>query len=144
MPYVTNFNGTKQVSVNLHKYAIKWHKKSASQFQKKVKDFLYKYWAADVGVCEEFKIPGKGCRLECDFVNFTRKIAIEASGRQHFDYNEFFHKGNPIELIMSLRRDDAKRKWLEKNGFKVIELIEEDLPHLSPEFIKEKFAVDII
>jgi hypothetical protein len=128
MPYVTNFNGTKQVSVNLHKYAIKWHKKSASQFQKKVKDFLYKYWAADVGVCEEFKIPGKGCRLECDFVN----------------YNEFFHKGNPIELIMSLRRDDAKRKWLEKNGFKVIELIEEDLPQLSPEFIKEKFGVDII
>lgn len=142
MPYVTNLKGTKQVKVSLSKYAIDWNSKSPSQFQKKIKDFLAKYWSADIGVCEEFRISGSLLRV--DFLHFGKRIAIEASGQQHFEYTPFFHGNNPLNYMQSIKRDDAKRQWLEKNGFKVIELIEEDLPHLSPEFIKEKFGVDII
>lgn len=142
MPYVTNLKGTKQVKVSLSKYAIDWDKKVASDFQFSVKQFLRKYWEYRIGVCEEYRIPAS--RLRCDFLCFGNKIAVEASGKQHFEYNKFFHGGNPLNLVASLRRDDAKREWLTRNGFTLIELIEEDLPHLSPEFIKEKFGVDIV
>ena len=142
MPLVTTLNGQKLVKVPSNKHKIKWDKPSCSIFQTTIKAFLRPYWEFKIGVCEEFKIPG--CQLRCDFLCFGAKIAVEASGSQHFEYNKFFHNGSQANFLSSIKRDDKKRIWLEQyNGFQVIELIESDVPKLSPEYIFEKFGVDI-
>ena len=141
MPIVTTLNGSKLVKVPASRYKILWDKPSCSLFQTSVKAFLRPYWEFKIGVCEEFKIPGS--RLRCDFLCFGAKIAVEASGAQHFEYNKFFHGGSEMNFLGSIKRDDKKREWLIRNGFSMIELIESDVPKLSPEYILEKFGVDI-
>jgi very-short-patch-repair endonuclease len=91
-------------------------------------------------VVEEFKIPG--CRLKCDFLNFTKKIAIEVQGGQHFEFNKFFHSDR-TGFQQHIKRDINKYDWLIANDFKVIELIEADIKHLSVEYIQEKFGIFI-
>ena len=141
MPLVTTLNGSKLVKVPSSKNKIKWDKPSCSIFQTTIKAFLRPYWEFKIGVCEEFKIPGS--RLRCDFLCFGAKIAVEASGAQHFEFNPFFHNNSQANFLASIKRDDKKRQWLTLNGFEIIELIESDVPKLSAEFILEKFGVDI-
>lgn len=113
----------------------------ASNFQFTIKQFLKTYWQYDIGVFEEFRIPGS--KLRCDVLNTQRRLAVEASGAQHFEYTPFFHGGSEMNFLSSIKRDDKKRQWLELNGFSLIELVESDVPKLSPEYILEKFGVDI-
>ena len=141
MPIFTNLAGTKMIKVPASKYKIAWDKAVASNFQFSVKQFLKQYWQYDIGVFEEFRIPGS--KLRCDILNNQKKIAVEASGAQHFEYNKFFHGGSEMNFLGSIKRDDSKRLWLERNSFKMIELVESDVPKLSPEYILEKFGVDI-
>ena len=120
------------------KYLIKWNKKSRSKIQFKVKQFLKNYWENQI-VYEEF--PVYGSRMTVDIVNATKRIAIEGQGRQHKEFNKFFHKtrGNYLE---SIKRDHLKRQWLEKNNFKLIEIEEEEANKLSKTFFK-KLGVDL-
>ena len=120
------------------KYLIKWNKKSRSKIQFKTKQFLEKYWKNHI-VYEEF--PVYGTRMKVDIVNATKKIAIEVQGRQHKEFNKFFHKtrGNYLE---SIKRDHLKRQWLEKNNFKLIEIEEEEVNKLSKIFFK-KLGIDL-
>ena len=120
------------------KYLIKWNKKSRSKIQFKVKQFLKNYWENQI-VYEEF--PVYGSRMTVDIVNATKRIAIEVQGRQHKEFNKFFHKtrGNYLE---SIKRDHLKRQWLEKNNFKLIEIEEEEANKLSKTFFK-KLGVDL-
>ena len=120
------------------KYLIKWNKKSRSKIQFKVKQFLKNYWENQI-VYEEF--PVYGSRMTVDIVNATKRIAIEVQGRQHKEFNKFFHKtrGNYLE---SIKRDHLKRQWLEKNNFKLIEIEEEEVNKLSKTFFK-KLGVDL-
>ena len=53
------------------KYLIDWDKKSKSQLQFKVKQFLRSYWKNHI-VYEEF--PVYGTRMKVDFVNATKKM----------------------------------------------------------------------
>lgn len=141
MPFVTPLVGDKLVKISPTKYKINWDKKKASGFQFSVKQFLKQYWQYDIGVFEEMRIPKSLLRI--DLINFTKRIAVEASGAQHFEYNKFFHGGSEMNFLGSIKRDDSKRLWLERNNFKMIELVETDIPKLSPEYIMEKFGVDI-
>ena len=120
------------------KYLIKWNKKSRSKIQFKVKQFLKNYWENQI-VYEEF--PVYGSRMTVDIVNATKRIAIEVQGRQHKEFNKFFHKtrGNYLE---SIKRDHLKRQWLEKNNFKLIEIEEEEVNKLSKIFFKQ-FGIDL-
>jgi len=74
--------------------------------------------------------------MTVDIVNATKRIAIEVQGRQHKEFNKFFHKtrGNYLE---SIKRDLLKRQWLEKNNFKLIEIEEEEVNKLSKTFFKQ-------
>ena len=141
MPFVTPLVGDKLVKISPTKYKISWDKKKASNFQFAIKQFLKPYWQYDIGVFEEMRIPKSLLRI--DLINFTKRIAVEASGAQHFEYNKFFHGGSEMNFLGSIKRDDSKRLWLERNNFKMIELVETDIPKLSPEYIMEKFGVDI-
>lgn len=133
-----NING-RLVSKNVSKYLIDWDGKSRSKIQFAVKQFLKKYW--EPCICfEEF--PVFGSKLKVDLLNATRHIAVEVDGEQHNAFSPFFH-GNRLNYVKSIKRDFKKLEWLEKNDFVVINIIEEDIPFLSPEFIKEKFGVEI-
>jgi len=124
---------------NIKKYLIDWDGKSRSMFQFDVKQFLKKYWIGHV-VCEEF--PVVGSRMRVDIINFTKSIAVEVNGRQHQEYNEFFHK-NRDGYFQHIQRDLDKYNWLNINDIELIEIEEKDLKHLSPEYIKEMFGIAI-
>lgn len=127
------------VNVNVTKKPINWEKPSCSKIQTTAKKFLKSYWQSHI-CCEEFVIPGS--RMRVDFINFTRKLAVEVSPQSHHgEYNPFFHKTR-AGYRDSIKRDWHKLEWLEKNGFKLIELFEQDFP-LTREFFKEKYQIDI-
>ena len=114
------------------KYLIKWGKKSRSKIQFKVKQFLKSYWENHI-VYEEF--PVYGSRMKVDILNATKKIAVEVNGRQHSSFNAFFHKNSRQNYLNSIKRDCQKAEWLDKNGFTLIEIEEEEVSLLSEEFI---------
>lgn len=126
-----NING-RLISKNVSKYRIKWDKKSRSKIQTKVKKFIQPYWENHV-VYEEF--PVFGSKMKVDLFNATRKVAIEVQGSQHSSYNPFFHKGSRQEYLNSIKRDHLKFLWLEKNGYELIEVEEEEVKKLSTDFI---------
>jgi len=103
------------------KYLIDWEKVSRSQLQTKVKIFLKVFWDGDV-VFEEF--PVVGSRLTLDFYNATKNIAIEVQGKQHTKYNKFFHRGNKINYLNQLKRDEEKLSFCEANDIKLLEVHE--------------------
>lgn len=92
-------------------------------------------------VFEEF--PVFGSRMKVDFLNATKKIAIEVNGSQHKQFNKFFHNNSRINYLNSIKRDWAKTEWLERNGYELIEIEEQEINGLSEDFIKNKFNISI-
>ena len=137
---VTNLKGTKLISVRLKK--IDWNKRVASDLQFSFKSFIRPYWENAIGVSEEFVIPKSG-GLRIDLINFSSKVIFEISGKQHFSYCKFFHAGNPLNFAASIKRDCLKHDWAMLNGFSWGEVIESDIPLLSPDYIKKKFGIEI-
>ena len=129
------------INKEVSKYLIKWDKKSRSKIQFKTKQFLKKFWATHI-VYEEF--PVFGSLMKVDILNATKKISVEVQGDQHEEYNEFFHGGSKHTFYKSLQRDSKKLAWLEKNGYQLIEIKEDEVELLSRAFIKEKFGIDIV
>jgi hypothetical protein len=135
-----NING-KLVNKNVRNYEIDWDGKSRSKLQFKFKQFFYPYWKNHI-VYEEF--PVYGSMLKVDLLNATKKIAVEIQGNQHESFNKFFHDNSRLKYLQSIKRDVKKEHWLEKNGFKFLELYENDLKNLSPQYIEEKCGILII
>ena len=119
---------------------MKWDKGSRSKIQTVVKKFLKPYWKDQI-VYEEF--PVYGTRLKVDILNATKKIAIEVQGRQHTQFNKFFHGNSRLEYLKSIKRDVQKRNWLEENGFKVIEINEDEITSLNKSFFERKFKIQL-
>src|SRR3954469_19550716 len=134
-----NING-RLVTKSVEKYSIKWSGKSRSKLQYKVKQFFKTYWENHV-VYEEF--PVFGTLLKVDFINATKRISVEVNGKQHEDFNKFFHD-NRIGFLNSLTRDSRKYDWLKLNNFKIIEINEDEVDKLCREFFVEKFGMDIV
>jgi len=135
-----NVNG-KFVNKNVRRYLVKWEAKSRSKLQYKFKSFFFPYWKNHI-VYEEF--PVYGSMLKIDLLNATKKIAIEIQGDQHESFNKFFHNNSRLKYLESIKRDVKKAKWIENNGFKLLELYENDLKYISPEYIEEKCKILII
>lgn len=137
--YLINIRG-RRTHKKISQYRIDWDGPSKSKIQYKCKQILKPYWCGHA-VYEEF--PVYGTRQKVDFINFTLHLAIEVNGLQHDKYVPHFH-GNKQGFIKSLRSDREKAEWLEMNEIKLLELYEEDIKKLSPEYIKETFGIDII
>ena len=135
-----NING-KLVNKNVKKNLINWEGKSRSNLQFKFKQFFYPYWKNHI-VYEEF--PVYGSMLKVDILNATKKIAVEIQGNQHESFNKFFHDNSRLKYLQSIKRDVKKEKWLEMNEFKFLELYEDDLKNISPQYIEEKCGILII
>ena len=123
-------------SRKVSKYLIDWNTKSKSNIQFKTKQFLKPYWQNHI-VYEEF--PVYGTRLKVDFINATKKIAVEVNGTQHSKFNKFFHNNSRANYLESIKRDVKKAQWLEKNNINLIEIDEKEAYKLSKEFFKENF-----
>jgi hypothetical protein len=69
-------------------------------------------------VLEEVPLPGSG-GLRGDFVVPRRRLAVEAHGSQHYEFNAFFH-----DTRAAFRRGQAndarKAQWYELNGFTLV------------------------
>ncbi len=126
----------KEKNVNISSYLIDWERKVSAP-QKKVKDFLKPYWKADV-LLEEFLLPGS--LLRADLLNISRQILVEVSPAQHFEFNAHFHK-NKVGYLNSIKRDFQKEEWAIANGFKFVEIIDEDMEKLSRQLFWEKFDI---
>jgi len=129
----------KEVHKTINRFLIDWDKPCKSKVQFNVKKFFEHCWNTHV-VVEEF--PVFGTRMKCDLINFTKKIAVETHGLQHDKFVKHFHK-TKTGFKNSVKRDLQKYQWLEMNGFKIIEIFENELINLSPEWIKEKFDIEI-
>ena len=128
------------VNRNVSNYIINWDKKSRSNVQFLTKQFLRPFWQSQI-VYEEF--PCFGTLLKVDILNATLKIAVEVHGKQHESFNSFFHNGNPANYLKGIKNDFKKIKWLEKNNFKLIEIMEDEVPKLDKEFFLNKFDLKL-
>ena len=129
----------RQVNKNVSRYLFDWEKKSRSNLQFRVKQFLKQYWENHI-VYEEF--PVFGSRMKVDIVNATKYIAVEVNGQQHGSFNKFFHNSR-YGYFQSISRDVKKEEWLEKNGFDLITIEYNEVEDLTEQFIKEKFDISI-
>jgi hypothetical protein len=131
----------REVNLRLPPRKIVWDAKCRSIFQFNVKQFFKPFWLTH-SVYEELRIPGN--LLYIDLINFSKKIVVETSGKQHQEYNKHFHKGNPLNFVDQIKRDLNKEKWCEINNFRFIEIFPEDYENLSRKYIMEKFNIDIL
>lgn len=138
---VKKYKSDKEVLIKISKYKINWSK-APSKGQQILQDFLYPLWRNCL-VLAEMRVPGTLWRF--DIVNCNKKIIIEYSPLTHHNnYNPWFHKSR-AGYLKSLKSDINKLEWAEQqNGFKVIEIVEEDLPLLSIKYIENKFGINII
>lgn len=120
----------------IHKWRIDWEGDSLSNFQADCKDFFYDYWKDDV-VCEEFRIVSS--RMSIDFVNITRRIAVEVQGSQHSQYNSFM-SGSRSGYLGQIKRDLSKRRWCDMNDFFLIEIFPENMP-LTKKWLEETWDI---
>ena len=133
-------NSRVEVNVNIARYLIDWDNiRNVSKPQTKVAEFLRPYWRGHV-VCMEFRIPSTLMRV--DFINFTRRIAIEVSPSATHSFNAFFHE-NRFKFGAAMDRDNNKAKWLEQNRIKLVEVFDNDLDALSPAWFKSKYDIDL-
>ncbi len=58
--------------------------------------------------------------LEFDGFCEELKLAFEYQGRQHYEFNEHFHRGDEKQFIAQQERDKEKVELSEKNGIKLI------------------------
>ncbi|MDX1472364.1 MAG: hypothetical protein R3213_12765 [Flavobacteriaceae bacterium] len=93
------------------------HRPNRSELHLAVRNFLHNAFPADV-VMEEVAIPGN---LWLDFYLPDRKIAVEAHGRQHFEFVQHFH-GNRMGFALSKHRDRVKSEWCADNQITLIEI----------------------
>lgn len=126
---------------NVERFRIDWDGKCRSNIQFTVKQFLKPFWGTHV-VYEEF--PVFGTKLKVDIINFTKKLAIEVQGKQHNEFNKFFHNNRLYEFRQQMKRDTIKYEWLEKNGIFLIEIHEEEIKFLSREFFEENLGIKLL
>lgn len=129
------------VLLNISKHRIDWDDDGSSSLETRFRDLIKPFWGNDV-VLFQTMIPGS--KLRIDFLNLTRKIAVETSGNQHFKFNKHFHSNSRAVYLASMKRDMQKQEWLRREGFKFIELIEKDLDLFSLDYIYETFGVDLV
>ena len=138
---VKRFNSNKEILINTKKYLINWENSGASSLETRFRDLIRPFWGNSI-VLFQFRIPASLMRI--DFFNINKRLAVEINGEQHDSYNEFFHKKSRLNYLSSIKRDMAKDNWCEQNKITILHLTEFDLDVFCPEYIYDKFGVNII
>jgi hypothetical protein len=116
-------SGSKGKYKKINKYLIDWGGKSRSNMQYQVKQFLKQYWQFNV-VFEEF--PVLGSKMTLDFMNLTKRVAVEVQGKQHRAFNKFFHNNDRSKFLQQLHRDRDKEIFCERNEIELITIFDND------------------
>ena len=122
--------------IPLHKYRIDWDGDFASKLEEEVADWFCPYWEKDL-VVTQFPVPGT--KMSLDFLNVTRRIAIEAQGRQHTEYVPHLNRSR-AGYLSQIKRDLKKGEWCEANEIKLIEIMPDHLP-LTKKWVEETFNI---
>jgi hypothetical protein len=136
---IKNLRG-KLVNVNPQKYLINWDGRNVSGPQQKFKNFIRPFWKNHI-VLEEFRIPN--CLLRIDIISLSQKIVCEISPEStHAKFNKFMH-GSRAGYLKRIKADLDKQEWAESNGFKFIEVVDEDLldENLNKAYYEDKFGI---
>jgi hypothetical protein len=121
---------------NCNKYKMVWDKKSRSNYQYDLKQFLLPYLQNHI-VYEEF--PVYGTRMTVDIFDATTKVAYEMQGEAHFKYIPHFH-GTVNNYLAQVKRDQQKENWCILNKIKYVEIYPTDFP-LTKELFEKKFEI---
>lgn len=134
---VTKFNSKTDIKVNWNLSQYKYNpKKKVSVGQRKLQDFLLTY-INPIFLYQECRIPGSKKRF--DLLISNKMLIFEYSPESHHgQYNKFFH-GSKLGYLKTIKSDISKIEWANKNNFKVIEITDDDLDHLSYNYLIEKF-----
>ncbi len=116
MFFVTKSGRIKRIP-NPSQYQIDWNGVSKSKFQFATKQFLRTFWANDY-VFEEFRVCGT--KMHFDFYNHTKRIVVEAQGRQHYKHVPHFH--GKTGLKDQFRRDLEKIDFCAANNIAFVEI----------------------
>lgn len=104
----------------------KWPRRSSdnckSRFQFSVGQVVDKVFPNEI-ILEEFHLPGD--RLYLDFFLPRKQIAVEAQGRQHYEYSNFFH-GSKENFKLAKERDMRKIIWCGYNNIKLVVIRDSD------------------
>jgi len=119
---VVGFDG-KEYTWNLAKFKRK--KRKASKPHKRASILLREMFPL-LSVLEEATIPGSETRrrrskLYCDFFLPEIMVMVEVHGRQHYEYNPFFHTDKK-SFGRAKMRDKEKIEWCGINEIELIEL----------------------
>ncbi len=131
----------RKVRVNLAPYSVQWDAPSLSKPQFLLKQFLKQYWVTD-HVVEEMLIPGT--KLRADFINFSRNILLEMSGKQHFIFNKHYHNNDRLKFLKGIKNDEKKKNWASMNALKFVEIKDSEIKLLNPIFFRERFDIALI
>ena len=78
-----------------------------------------------------------GKNLELDLYNPDLKLCVEMNGKQHYQYNPYFHKNN--EAFLNQRyRDEMKKTKCKENGVNFIEVPYTIKLHQIEDFLRMK------
>ena len=121
---VTGFDGRDyDLSFKKHRYNSR-RTKNKSSHHLKAREVLREMFPYEQ-IYEEVTLPGSRTTttgiLYADFFLPTRYLLVEVHGKQHYEYNSFFHK-TKLEFIKAKRRDKKKIEWCEINELDLIVL----------------------
>ena len=96
----------------------KWPRKEEGRgkFQSYVGEILSEVYSGYY-VLEEFPCVGEGLFL--DFYLPQKSLAIEVHGRQHYEFNDFFHRDKKA-FARQKANDRRKREWCEVNNIVLV------------------------
>lgn len=129
--------------IKISNYLINWEKDCASKEQTRVKNFLRPFWKGHLVGCEVV-LPKSG-KLRVDFINFTKRIALEHNGKgAHDEYNPFFHRNSRANFLSSIKRDVKKEEILKLNNYHFVVTETKDIDNLSLEWFQENYGVFLV
>ena len=76
-----------------------------------------------------------GHKLFFDFYVIELKVMVEVQGRQHFEFNSFYHS-SAEEFKKQQLRDQLKREWCLDNGYSLVYVNYDEVDQLSVEELR--------
>ena len=124
---VTGFDGRER-EWSLARKSARHNKRKCSSLHKRTRAVLRELFPRTI-ILEEVHLPGsatltRSSTLFADFYVPSRKLIVEVHGRQHYEFNEFYHK-TKRGFQKSKARDRDKIKWCDLNEIDIVVLSHE-------------------
>ena len=121
---VTGFDGRKR-EWSLARKTARHNTRKCSSLHKRARAVLRELFPRTI-ILEEVHLPGSATQtrsstLFADFYVPSRKLIVEVHGRQHYEFNEFYHKTKQ-GYQKSRARDRDKIKWCNLNEIDIVVL----------------------